>query len=115
MKNETIVDIPEEEKHTTENDYLELAEDCKNRIEMKDKELKVWIKKYMRFKKRIAIIFGTVMRLEEYLERVSPDVAYDPIAEHLISSVINDCNDYLFREEEDKLDVGGITVIDILI
>ena len=89
----------------TENDYLEMAEDCKNRIESKDKEILKYKNLYIEEKKKLGTIYGIIKSLQRYLEDCSPDVAFDPIAEHLINDIRSICSDTLFKEEIDKLEL----------
>ena len=95
----------------TENDYLEMANDCKNRLEEKDEELKAWKKKYITTKKMVSIIYGNIRSLETYLEEVSPDVAFDPIAENYMNNIRSECSHHLFHHEEKKLDVEDVMVL----
>ena len=98
----------------TENDYLEMANDCKNRLDDKEREIKIWKKKYMKTKKMISMIYGNIRSLEDYLEDVSPDVAFDPVAENYIHKIRSECSNHLFQHEETKLDiVTDIILVDL--
>lgn len=99
-------------ENITENDYLEMADDCKNRIEEKEKENKKYKIDYINIKKQIGIIYGSIRILQDYLEAVSPDMAYDPISEHLTTSIRSICSMILFSEEEKKLDIYEEEIID---
>lgn len=103
------------ENKKTENDYLEMANDCMKRIEVKDKEIIKWKTEYMIIKKEIANIFGLIRSLNNYLENVSPDICYDPIVEFLLDDIRRLTRDPLFEAEELQLGISTTEEFRIII
>ena len=100
-----IMDIIDEEENTnnkTEKDYLDLAEDCKNIVEEKNKEVTKWKKEYMRLKKLIGKIYGLSRSAEEYLDNF---IEADNTLDKFLNMIRSDCSDVLYTTEEIHLGI----------
>tara|TARA_R110001592_G_scaffold358285_1_gene662893 strand:+ start:337 stop:687 length:351 start_codon:yes stop_codon:yes gene_type:complete len=90
----------------TENDYLEMANDCKNRLEERDKQINKWKTDFMLIKKEVGVIYGIIRSLNQYLEDCSPDICFDPIVEYLMNEIRRLTREVLFEEEEKRLGIS---------
>lgn len=92
---------------TTEQKYLELAEECKNIVEEKDKLLRKYQVKYMDNKKDIAKIYGLIKTIQENItDQDEADIEF-VIQAWMIAEIRGTCSDNLFEVEEKELDIYG--------
>ena len=90
--------------NTTEQDLIEMGEQFKERMEEKNKEQKELKTRYMDAKKLIAHIYGVSRSLQEEADSSTAD---DILIDWMIAEIRAHCSDFLFKEEECRLDIYG--------
>ena len=88
----------------TEQEYLDLAEQFKERMEEKNYEQKHLKIKYMESKKLISQIYGIVRTIQTELDN---PIISDDIVQWLLQEARSLCSDMLFEDEERKLGIYG--------
>tara|TARA_R110001583_G_scaffold41459_2_gene131933 strand:+ start:416 stop:700 length:285 start_codon:yes stop_codon:yes gene_type:complete len=91
------------DENTTEQHLLEMAEQMKEVVEKKDAELKKIKILYMDSKKSMGKLYGLVRILQENADELE-DGYY---MEWVVCEIRSIISDYLFSEEEKKLDIYG--------
>ncbi len=94
----------EETPRTTEQDLLEMAEQFKERMAEKEHEHRGMKVSYLESKKLIAHVYGLIRSLQTECDSSICDAI---LVEWMIAEVRTLCSDYLFKAEEDRLDVYG--------
>lgn len=90
----------------TEKDYLEMAEDCKNRIEEKNNELKRKDKEIHNIKCKLTEIFGLFRKLKKIFIGISQ---IDKNIGWIFEEINQDLHDILFPDlqiEEINIDIN---------
>ena len=64
------IDMDLVQENTTEQNYLDMAEDCKNRIEEKNLELQLQTNKNKKLKKILYKSYGIISYLREVLQKI---------------------------------------------
>ena len=88
----------------TEQEYLDLAQSFKDRMEEKDREYRDIKDKYMSGKKLISQTYGLVRSIQTEMESDLPD---NILVEWLINEIRSIHSDYLYGDEEKKLGIYG--------
>ena len=86
----------------TEQEYLDLAQTFKDRMDEKDKEYRLIKKKYINAKKLISQTYGIIRSIQNEMET---DFADGHLIEWLINEIRSIHSDYLFMEEEKQLGI----------
>tara|TARA_R110000822_G_scaffold283651_1_gene405150 strand:+ start:150 stop:455 length:306 start_codon:yes stop_codon:yes gene_type:complete len=87
------IDMDLVQENTTEQNYLDMAEDCKNRIEEKNLELQLQTNKNKKLKKILYKSYGIISYLREVLhkidfeEAIGMDMEVMGMIEHSMDSI----------------------------
>tara|TARA_R110002167_G_scaffold108174_3_gene276279 strand:- start:204 stop:482 length:279 start_codon:yes stop_codon:yes gene_type:complete len=88
--------------NTTEQQLLEMADHMKELVEKKDSELRKMKMLYMDGKKTLGKIYGLIRLIDE--DNAGDDGYF---MEWIVAEIRSTISDYLFSEEEKKLDIYG--------
>ena len=88
----------------TEQEYLDLAQTFKDRMDEKDREYRDIKIKYLHSKKLISQTYGLTRSIQMEMEADFHDAL---IIEWLINEIRSICSDYLFEKEEKELGIYG--------
>jgi len=88
----------------TEQEYLDLAQSFKDRMEEKDREYRDIKIKYLLGKKLISQTYGLVRSIQSEMDA---DISDSILVEWLINEIRSICSDYLFEKEERQLGIYG--------
>ena len=91
----------------TEQEMLEMAEQFKECIKEKDIEHHNMKAKYMDSKKTIAYLYGQIRMLQEMSVDWSDNSDIGWTIEYIISDMRSKISDFLFKSEEDELEIYG--------
>ena len=89
---------------TTEQELIEMGQQFKERMEEKDKEQLQIKTRYMEAKKLIAHLYGVSRSLQEEADSSVNDGI---LIDWLICEIRSHCSDFLFKDEEIRLDIYG--------
>jgi hypothetical protein len=89
----------------TEKEYLNMADEFKEIMDIKDKSLKSISSKYMNLKKDFARVYGLIRELIEYLDGTT-DIEGEPVYEVLSNSIRLIASNNLFGDELEKLGIN---------
>tara|TARA_R110000803_G_scaffold8098_5_gene26113 strand:- start:2618 stop:2902 length:285 start_codon:yes stop_codon:yes gene_type:complete len=89
--------------NTTEQQLLEMADHMKELVEQKDTDLRKMKELYMDGKKTIGKLYGLIRILQENADELE-DGYY---MEWVVGEIRRVISDYLFSDEEKKLDIYG--------
>jgi len=88
----------------TEQDYLDLAQTFKDRMDEKDSEQRETKEKYMDGRKYACVIYGLIRTLQREMDSEFHDQI---LVDWLIAEIRSISSDLLFKNEEDKLGIYG--------
>ena len=88
----------------TEQEYLDLAQSFKDRMEEKDREYRDIKIKYLLGKKLISQTYGLTRSIQNEMEA---DISDSILVEWLINEIRSIHSDYLFEKEERQLGIYG--------
>jgi len=97
----------------TEKEYLNMADEFKEIMDIKDKKLKGMSSKYINLKKDFARVYGLIRELIEYLEGTT-DIEGEPVYEVLSSSIRMIASNNLFYNEMENLGLNSEEYIPIV-
>jgi len=89
----------------TEQEYLDLAQTFKDRMDEKDREQIKLKQTYMELKKQMTQIYGIMRTVQDEMESTVVD---EMLVEWLINECRSICSRFLFKEEEIKLGIYDI-------
>mgnify|MGYP003651608259 FL=1 len=92
-----------DDDNTTEQHLLEMADHMKDLVEKKDADLRKMKELYMDGKKTMGKLYGLVRILQENTDELE-DGYY---MEWVVAEIRSVISDYLFSEEEKRLDIYG--------
>ena len=93
-----------DEVRTTEQELIDMGQQFKERMEEKNIEHLELKTRYMEAKKLIAHLYGVTRSLQEEADSSIND---DVLIDWLIAEIRSHCSDFLFKEEEIRLDIYG--------
>tara|TARA_R110000823_G_scaffold221561_2_gene350068 strand:- start:352 stop:681 length:330 start_codon:yes stop_codon:yes gene_type:complete len=97
----------EDDNQKTEQEMLELAEQFKECIAQKDIEHHTMKVKYMDAKKTIANLYGHIRMLQGMAVEWEDSSDLGWTIEFIISNMRSQISDFLFKTEEDELEIYG--------
>tara|TARA_R110000823_G_scaffold2835_7_gene11271 strand:+ start:4640 stop:4930 length:291 start_codon:yes stop_codon:yes gene_type:complete len=92
---------------TTEQQMLEMADQMKDIVEMKDIQLRQYKIKYMDAKKLLAKIYGIIRIVQQQVADRETLCDDDLCVDWCIAEIRGNISDYLFEIEEKALDIYG--------
>jgi len=95
---------PSDTIRTTEQELIEMGQQFKERMEEKNKEHLELKTRYMEAKKLIAHLYGITRSLQEEADSSINDGI---LIDWLIAEIRSHCSDFLFKDEEIRLDIYG--------
>ena len=95
---------PSDTIRTTEQELIDMGQQFKERMEEKNKEHLELKTRYMEAKKLIAHLYGITRSLQEEADSSINDGI---LIDWLIAEIRSHCSDFLFKEEEIRLDIYG--------
>lgn len=92
---------------TTEQTLLDMANDMKNIVEEKDKDMVKYKEKYMELKKDIGKIYGLIRIIQENFGDLADIGVEEVVSAWCITEIRSMCSDVLFEDEEKQMDIYG--------
>ena len=89
----------------TEQEYLDLAQSFKDRMEEKNREQLQLKQTYMSLKKQMCQLYGLLRSIQDEMES---DVSDEILLDWLINECRSICSRNLFKEEEERLGIYDI-------
>lgn len=88
----------------TEQEYLDLAQTFKDRMDEKDSEQRDTKVKYMDSQKLMCVIYGLIRSLQREMDSEFSDQI---LMDWLVAEIRSISSDFLFKKEEDRLGIYG--------
>jgi len=88
----------------TEQEYLDLAQTFKDRMDEKDSEQRDTKEKYMDSQKLMCVIYGLIRSLQREMDSEFSDQI---LMDWLVAEIRSISSDFLFKTEEDRLGIYG--------